>query len=69
MRIYNVRYREELGVGRKHVVQGQPIARRLTCSGASDSIFIEVRFQGVIVDITQAITAESCRHKSFNGLF
>ncbi|KAI6221659.1 Peptidase M23 domain-containing protein [Aphelenchoides besseyi] len=69
VRLYNVRYREELGFGRKHVVQGQPIARRLTCNGVPDSVFMEVRFQGVVVDITEAITATSCRHRSFNGIF
>lgn len=69
VRIYNVRYREDLGFGRKHVVQGQPVARRLNCPSSPDSVFIEVRFQGVIVDITDAIKAENCRHKSFSGLF
>ncbi|KAI6189324.1 Peptidase M23 domain-containing protein [Aphelenchoides fujianensis] len=69
VRLYNVRYREELGFGRKHVVQGQPIARRLTCSGSPDSVFMEVRFQGVVVDVTEAITASSCRHRAFNRIF
>ena len=49
-RIYNVRYREDIGFGRKHVVQGQPIARRLTCTSSPQSVFIEMRFQGLCAD-------------------
>ncbi|CAD5214601.1 unnamed protein product [Bursaphelenchus xylophilus] len=68
VKIFNVRYREELGFGRKHIEQGQPVGRRLVCPDSTDSIFLEVRFQGTVINITDAILAKSCRHKLPDGL-
>ena len=69
VRIYNVRFREELGLGMKRIEQGQHIGERLLCANAPDSIFLEVRFQGSLVDITKAISGDNCQHKRFSRLF
>ncbi|CAI4231728.1 unnamed protein product [Auanema sp. JU1783] len=59
--IYNVRTRSDLGFGRKRIVQGEPIGTRLNCDNSPDSIFIEFRYQGRIVDMTDIITATKCQ--------
>lgn len=69
VRIYNVRFLEELGLGNKRIEQGQHIGTRLLCSISPDSIFIEVRFQGVLVDISEAVSAKNCQHKKLNRIF
>ncbi|KAF8362531.1 lect-2 [Pristionchus pacificus] len=61
VRIYNARYREDLPLGRHRIVQGQPIAVRLTCDSAPDSVFVEIRHQGRVIDVSDMITAESCK--------
>jgi len=69
VRIYNVRFREDLGLGSKRIEQGQHIGQRLLCSGSPDSIFMEVRFQGSLVDISEAISATKCRHGKLGRIF
>lgn len=67
--IYNARYRPEIGFGKKHIVQHQPIGYRLNCSNSPDTVFVEVRFQGTVVNITDAILANNCKLPTFNNLF
>ncbi|VDN17790.1 unnamed protein product [Gongylonema pulchrum] len=62
--LYNVRYRDRL-LGRQHVVQGEPIATRLNCEDSPDSVFMEVRYRGVVVDISDMISAKTCRMPEF----
>jgi len=69
VRIFNARFRENLGLGEKHVEQGQHIGYRLNCKNSPESIFVEVRFQGALIDIIQALNASDCRHqKKYNKL-
>uniref|UniRef100_A0A7E4V5E8 Peptidase_M23 domain-containing protein n=1 Tax=Panagrellus redivivus TaxID=6233 RepID=A0A7E4V5E8_PANRE len=67
--LYNVRYRDDLGFGRKHIAQGQPIGYRLTCPKASNSIFVEVRFQGTVVNVTNQFLAKDCKLPDFGILY
>jgi len=67
--IYNARYRPEIGFGKKHIVQHQPIGYRLNCSNSPNTVFVEVRFQGTVVNITDAILANNCKLPTFNNLF
>uniref|UniRef100_A0A0N5A477 Peptidase_M23 domain-containing protein n=1 Tax=Parastrongyloides trichosuri TaxID=131310 RepID=A0A0N5A477_PARTI len=60
-RIYNVRYYEHLKFGTKFVQKGMPIGKRLNCPNSPDSIFVEIRFQGKLINITDVITANSCK--------
>ncbi|CAD6196604.1 unnamed protein product [Caenorhabditis auriculariae] len=60
-RIYNVRTRSDIGFGRKRIVQGEPIGARLDCDNSPDSIFLELRYQGRVVNVTDIITAENCK--------
>ncbi|KAI1706837.1 peptidase family m23 domain-containing protein [Ditylenchus destructor] len=69
VRLYNVRFWEDLGLGTKRIEQGQYIGQRLLCKDAPDSIFVEMRFQGVQVDVSDAISAENCLHKKFSRIF
>jgi len=70
VRIYNARFRENFGLGQQHILQGRHIGYRLTCDGSPQSIFLEVRFQGALVDISEALNASNCKHnKKFNRLF
>ncbi|PIO60194.1 hypothetical protein TELCIR_18315 [Teladorsagia circumcincta] len=41
VRLYNVKTREDLGFGRKRIVQGEPIGSRLECDNSPDSVFLE----------------------------
>ncbi|CAB3404606.1 unnamed protein product [Caenorhabditis bovis] len=59
-RLYNVKARPELGFGRKRIVQGEPIATRLDCDNSPDSVFLEIRFQGRVVNLTDIVTAAKC---------
>uniref|UniRef100_A0AC34QGC8 Uncharacterized protein n=1 Tax=Panagrolaimus sp. JU765 TaxID=591449 RepID=A0AC34QGC8_9BILA len=59
--IYNAKYREDLGFGRKRIQQGQAIGYRLTCPKSPDSVFVEFRFQGKLVNVTNLVVAEDCR--------
>ncbi|CAK5038100.1 unnamed protein product [Meloidogyne enterolobii] len=70
VRIYNARFLESLPLGRQNIEQGQHIGYRLKCpnDNISPTVFIEVRFQGVLLDITDAISAKSCKHKSLRNL-
>jgi hypothetical protein len=67
--IYNVKYREDMGFGRKHIQQGQPIGYRLTCPKSPDSVFVEFRFQGTVVNITDQVTANNCKAPNFGILY
>ncbi|KAH7724650.1 Protein K05F1.5 [Aphelenchoides avenae] len=69
VRLYNVRYRDDLGFGKKRIEQGQPVGVRLACAGSSDTIFVEVRFQGAVVNITDAVSAKNCKHPTFHNIF
>uniref|UniRef100_A0A0N5BZZ0 Peptidase_M23 domain-containing protein n=1 Tax=Strongyloides papillosus TaxID=174720 RepID=A0A0N5BZZ0_STREA len=60
-RLYNVRYYEHLKFGSKYVQKGMPIGRRLNCPNSPDSIFLELRFQGKLINITDIVTADSCK--------
>uniref|UniRef100_A0AC35U7M6 Peptidase_M23 domain-containing protein n=1 Tax=Rhabditophanes sp. KR3021 TaxID=114890 RepID=A0AC35U7M6_9BILA len=60
-RIYNVGYYNHLKFGNKFIQKGQPIGRRLTCVDAPDSVFVELRFQGRLINVTDLITADSCK--------
>lgn len=62
--LYNVHYRDQL-LGRQHVVQGEPIATRLDCEDSPDSVFMEVRYRGAVVDISDMISAKMCRMPEF----
>uniref|UniRef100_F1L558 Leukocyte cell-derived chemotaxin-2 n=2 Tax=Ascaris TaxID=6251 RepID=F1L558_ASCSU len=62
--LYNVHYREKI-IGRQRVVQGEPIATRLDCENSPDSIFMEVRYRGIVVDISDMISAKSCKKPDF----
>ncbi|KAK6104705.1 hypothetical protein QQG55_17305 [Brugia pahangi] len=62
--LYNVRYRDGL-LGSQHVLQGEPIATRLDCEDSPDSVFMEVRYRGVVVDISELISAKRCRMPDF----
>ena len=42
VKLYNVKARNDLGFGRKHIVQGEPIGMRMNCSSSPDSVFMEV---------------------------
>ncbi|CAK5088872.1 unnamed protein product [Meloidogyne enterolobii] len=70
VRIYNARFLESLPLGRQNIEQGQHIGYRLKCpnDNISPTVFIEVRFQGVLLDISDAISAKSCKHKSLRNL-
>ena len=70
VRIYNARFRESLGLGRQHIEQGQHIGHRLDCPGEEipPTVFMEIRFQGTLLDISDAIMAKSCKHKLRNIL-
>uniref|UniRef100_A0A1I8AXV3 Peptidase_M23 domain-containing protein n=1 Tax=Meloidogyne hapla TaxID=6305 RepID=A0A1I8AXV3_MELHA len=70
VRIYNARFLESLPLGRQNIEQGQHIGYRLECpnDNISPTVFIEVRFQGVLLDISDAISAKSCKHKSLRNL-
>ncbi|KAE9416811.1 hypothetical protein Angca_004035, partial [Angiostrongylus cantonensis] len=61
VRLYNVKTRGDLGFGRKRIVQGEPIGSRLDCDNSPDSVFLEVRYQGRVVDISDVISAEKCQ--------
>ncbi|MCP9262364.1 hypothetical protein DINM_005633 [Dirofilaria immitis] len=63
--LYNVRYRDRL-LGSQHVAQGEPIATRLDCEDSPDSVFMEVRYRGVVVDISEMISAKQCRMPDFS---
>uniref|UniRef100_A0A0K0EXD7 Peptidase_M23 domain-containing protein n=1 Tax=Strongyloides venezuelensis TaxID=75913 RepID=A0A0K0EXD7_STRVS len=60
-RLYNVRYYEHLKFGSKYIQKGMPIGRRLNCPNSPDSIFLELRFQGKLINITDIVTADSCK--------
>jgi len=61
VRIYNAKLRSDLDLGSKAaIIQGQPIGLRLDCNGAPDSVFVEVRYQGRVVDISDLILARNC---------
>ncbi|CAG9530051.1 unnamed protein product [Cercopithifilaria johnstoni] len=62
--LYNVRYRDRL-LGSQHVAQGEPIATRLDCEDSPDSVFMEIRYRGVVVDISEMISAKRCRLPDF----
>ncbi|TMS35776.1 hypothetical protein L596_003099 [Steinernema carpocapsae] len=65
-RIYNVRYREDLGLGRNmNVEAGQHIANRLVCDGGPDSVFMEIRHRGIPVNITNQLLGPRCRMPNF----
>ncbi|KAL3083328.1 hypothetical protein niasHS_011130 [Heterodera schachtii] len=70
VRIYNARFRESLALGKQHIEQGQHIGHRLDCAGeeVAQSVFMEVRFQGIVVDVSEAISAHNCKHKQFSQL-
>uniref|UniRef100_A0A1I7XU61 Peptidase_M23 domain-containing protein n=1 Tax=Heterorhabditis bacteriophora TaxID=37862 RepID=A0A1I7XU61_HETBA len=61
IRLYNVRTRADLGFGRKRIVQGEPVGTRLDCINSPDSVFMEVRYLGRVVDVSDVITAEKCQ--------
>ncbi|CAO4365776.1 unnamed protein product [Caenorhabditis nigoni] len=65
VRLYNVKARADIGFGRKRIVQGEPIATRLDCDNSPDSVFLEVRFEGRVVNITDIITADNCKMPNF----
>ncbi|KJH44422.1 peptidase, M23 family [Dictyocaulus viviparus] len=69
VRLYNVKTREDLGFGRKRIVQGEPIGSKLVCDNSPESIFVEVRYQGRVVDISDMITAEKCQLPQLPDLF
>ncbi|KAF7638035.1 hypothetical protein Mgra_00002488 [Meloidogyne graminicola] len=70
VRIYNARFLESLPLGRQNIEQGQHIGYRLVCPNdqITPTVFIEVRFQGVLIDISDAISAKNCKHKSLRNL-
>lgn len=69
VRIMNARFSKNLVLGQQLIEQGQHIGYRLNCPNSPESIFLEVRFQGMLIDITQALIATDCRHqKKFNRL-
>jgi len=61
VRLFNVQFRTDLGLGRKAIVQGQPIAKRLTCVNAPDSVYVEARYRGQVIDISAMIAADKCQ--------
>jgi len=67
--IYNARYRDDIGFGRKRIQQGQPIGYRLVCPKSPNTIFVEMRFQGTVVNVTDMITAKNCRAPDFGVLY
>ncbi|XGW12190.1 hypothetical protein V3C99_013128 [Haemonchus contortus] len=69
VRLYNVKTREDIGFGRKRIVQGEPIGTRLECDNSPDSVFLEVRYQGRVVDISDVISAEKCQLPQLPDLF
>ncbi|VDK84615.1 unnamed protein product [Litomosoides sigmodontis] len=62
--LYNVRYHDRLS-GTENVAQGELIATRLDCDNSPDSVFMEVRYRGVVVDISEMISAQRCRIPDF----
>ncbi|VDN05244.1 unnamed protein product [Thelazia callipaeda] len=62
--LYNVRYRDQL-LGSRHVKQGDLVATRLDCEDSPDSVFMEVRYRGIVVDISEMISAKMCRMPEF----
>ncbi|VDK61777.1 unnamed protein product [Anisakis simplex] len=58
------RYRDKV-IGRQRVVQGEPIATRLDCENSPDSIFMEVRYRGDVVNISDMISGSSCKKPDF----
>ncbi|CAI5442771.1 unnamed protein product [Caenorhabditis angaria] len=60
-RIYNVKARSDIGFGRTRIVQGEPIANRLDCENSPDSVFVEIRHEGRVVNLTDIITASKCK--------
>ncbi|EYC16205.1 hypothetical protein Y032_0034g2856 [Ancylostoma ceylanicum] len=68
-RLYNVKTREDLGFGRKRIVQGEPIGTRLECDSSPDSVFLEMRYQGRVVDISDVISAQKCQLPQLPDLF
>lgn len=62
--LYNVHYRDQL-LGTQYVRQGEPIAVRLDCEDSPDSVFMEVRYRGIVVDISDMISAQLCRMPEF----
>lgn len=64
VRIYNVVY-EEGTIGHQRIVQGQVIGTRLNCTESPDTVFMEVRYRGRVVDISDLITAKLCKKPFF----
>ncbi|KAK0395987.1 hypothetical protein QR680_001520 [Steinernema hermaphroditum] len=66
-RIYNVRFREDLALGRSiNVEAGQHIANRLVCEDGTDSIFLEIRHKGIPVNVTNLLTGPRCGMPKFD---
>ena len=61
VRMYNVKFRGDLKLGKLAIKQGQEIGKRLSCENSPDSIYIEVRHHGQIVDVTDLILADNCK--------
>jgi len=62
VRIYNVRIRSdfEFSTHKMAINQHQPIGTRLRCQGAPDSIYLEMRYQGRVMDISDLLMATNC---------
>ena len=66
VKIYNARFlgppdTVEPLVGDQNILQGQAIGRRLDCGAGRDSIFLEFRKFGRLVNMTDAILANNCK--------
>jgi len=68
VRIYNARFIQgSPGLGEMRIAQGQPIGTRLNCPGQThDSIFMEIRRNGKLVNVTDAILANNCQLPTFD---
>lgn len=63
--IYNVKFIVEPGT--QHIEQGKPIAQRLTCPGMDiNTIFVEFRHLGKLVNVTNLIAASDCKLPKFS---
>ncbi|PAV82862.1 hypothetical protein WR25_21137 [Diploscapter pachys] len=59
VRLYNAVTRPDIGYGRMRVAQGEPIGKRLDCENSPDSVFMEVRYEGKLVDIKNMGSSQS----------
>lgn len=59
-KIYNARIFSHLTPGTVTVEQGEPIGNRLGCPTAPDTVFLEIRHHGRIIDVSEQLTATNC---------